>query len=606
MFSHVFRPAAFMKSYFCRKTLILFTALFFCCVALCAIAEEKREIRIGIIDSFNQGFVYDTLEPTLEHLSRRLPKYRFTVVELNSVNPKEDLHARPVDFFVSSAGTFHELSISTGAMHIATRKSVFSDDPSASEGSVFLVLRSRNDLNSLSDLKNKTVAASQPNSFDGWLIALHEIYKRGYEPEKFFRKAVYSHFQFPDVLMQLEKHNADVAILSACLLEELTAEGLVDASEYKVLEEKPKTTLKCAHSTDLYPGIVFAASESTPANVAWEVTSALINMGSVNEYEWTIASRFSKVNELYRDLRLGPYAHLRDWTFEGLIKRFGTYLFVVSLLLCALLGNWFYLRRTVARRTLQVRRTLERQLELEKEKREADSRLSQLEKFGVISQMSGMLAHEVQQPLVAINNYLAGLKFYMRKKNWTDPMTEKAIVSLENNSTRIGNIITRVRGYAKHKRGQLRRCDLVEIAKSALGVMSAGQFRSIPIRFNAPQNAFVMGEPLELELLMINLMRNACSACENSVPPEVSLSIEAHDSDCYVVTVTDNGPRLGDEAFNRLMTLGDSVKSNGMGIGLSLVRGIADSHGGTIQFERLPERGIRAIFRIEKDEENEQ
>lgn len=593
-----------MKNEICRETLILFIAVLFSCIAFGVVADEKRDVRIGIIGSFNQGFVYDTLEPTLEHLSRSLPKYRFTVVELNSVNPKEDLQARPVDFFVSSAGTFHELSISTGAMHIATRKSIYSDDPSASEGSVFVSLRSRNDLNSLSDLKNKTVTASQPNSFDGWLIALHEIYKRGYEPEKFFRKAIYSHFQYPDLLMQLERHNADVAILSACLLEKLTTEGLIDASEFKVLEEKPKTTLKCAHSTDLYPGIVFAASESTPANVAWEVTSALMTMGSVNEYEWTIASRFSRVNELYQDLQLGPYAHLRDWTPEGLIKRFGTHLFVASLLLFALLGNWFYLRRTVARRTLQVRRTLERQLELEKEKREADSRLSQLEKFGVISQMSGMLAHEVQQPLVAINNYLAGLKFYMQKKKWTDPTTEKAIVSLEKNSTRIGNIITRVRGYAKHKRGQLRRCDLVDIAKSALGVMSAGQFRTIPIRFQAPQNAFVMGEPLELELLMINLMRNACSACENTEHPQVLLSIQESESDCFIVSVTDNGPRLGDKAFSRLMTLGDSVKSNGMGIGLFLVRGIADSHGGTIQFERLPERGIRAAFRIEKDKEN--
>lgn len=593
-----------MKNEF-RKILIPFLAVFLVGGAVVG-ADEHYEIRIGVIDSFNQGFVTDTLEPTLEQLSRRLPKYRFTAVELNSVNPKEDLEARPVDFFVSSAGTFHELSVSTGAMHIATRKSVFSDDPTASEGSVFVTLRSRTDLNSLSDLKNKTVVASQPNSFDGWLIAMHEIYKNGYEPEKFFRKAVYSHFQFPDVLMQLWKNNADAAIISACLLEKLTAEGLVDTSELKVIDEKPQTTLRCAHSTDLYPGIVFAAAESTPANVSWEVTSALMTMGPVNGYEWTIASRFSKVNELYQDLRLGPYAYLRDWTPEALLKRFGNHLFVAALLLCAFLGNWFYLRRTVARRTLQVRRTLERQLELEKEKREADSRLSQLEKFGVISQMSGMLAHEVQQPLVAINNFLAGLKFYMQKKKWTDPVTDKAISNLEHNSNRIGDIITRVRGYAKHKRGVLRRCDLVAVGKNALEVMRAGQFKSIPIEFEAPGNAFVMGEPLELELLMINFMRNACSACEDSDNPEVKLSIAASDQDHYTVSVIDNGPRLGDKEFNRLLTLGESVKSNGMGIGLSLVRGIADSHGGSIQFERLPERGIRASFRIEKDKENEQ
>ena len=63
--------------------------------------------------------------------------------------------------------------------------------------------------------------------------------------------------------------------------------------------------LKCARSTDLYPGIVFAALENIPPKLMWEVTSSLISMPPTNDYEWTIASRFSKVDELFRDLQLG-------------------------------------------------------------------------------------------------------------------------------------------------------------------------------------------------------------------------------------------------------------------------------------------------------------
>lgn len=69
-----------------------------------------------------------------------------------------------------------------------------------------------------------------------------------------------------------------------------------------------------------------------------------------------------------------------------------------------------------------------------------------MEKFGVINQMSGMLAHEVQQPLMAINNYLAGLRVYLKSKGFSDAVTEQAIGSLEHNSERIGSIVTRVRG----------------------------------------------------------------------------------------------------------------------------------------------------------------
>lgn len=65
--------------------------------------------------------------------------------------------------------------------------------------------------------------------------------------------------------MLLIQGEADVAILSACVLEQLSNEGLIEASDFKVLAQKPQGVLRCARSTDLYPGIVFAAREDIPA-----------------------------------------------------------------------------------------------------------------------------------------------------------------------------------------------------------------------------------------------------------------------------------------------------------------------------------------------------
>ncbi len=98
---------------------------------------------------------------------------------------------------------------------------------------------------------------------------------------------------------------------------------------------------------------------------------------------------------------------------------------------------------------------------------------------------------------------------------------------------------------------------------------------------------------------MINLMRNACSAAESQSQPAVSLTITDADTDQFCIEVEDNGPALDDAGFARLKSLGDSIKPNGMGIGLSLVRGIADSHGGTLEFSRLQPNGISAKFTIE-------
>ena len=408
--------------------------------------------------------------------------------------------------------------------------------------------------------------------------------------------------QVPDSLMLLIQGEADVAILSACVLEQLSNEGLIEASDFKVLAQKPQGVLRCARSTDLYPGIVFAAREDIPPKLKWEVTSALMSMPPTNDYEWTIASRFSKVDELYRDLQLGPYQYLRDWSPAGILKRFKTEILLVSGLLLLLILNSLYLRRTVAKRTLQVRRTLNRQIKLEKEYKESRNRLAQMEKFGVINQMSGMLAHEVQQPLMAINNYLAGLRVYLNSKGYSDAVTERAIGSLEHNSERIGSIVTRVRGYAKQKKGEMKSSDLAAIALSALNVLKALKFEHVEVTSDLPPEAKVVGDPLELELLIINLLKNACSAVEKQPKPKVDLKIISLDDKHWCLSVSDNGPTLDDKSFARLKTLGDSVKPEGMGIGLSIVRGIADKHGAELVFIRLPKGGICSRVVIDKED----
>ena len=570
-------------------------------ISAASFAAEKTEIKVGVIDSFNPEFSTQTLEPTLKFLNSKLPAYRFVPVSLNSVNPDKELKNNPVDFLISSAGTFHGLSLSQGIVHVATRKTILSDDPSASEAGAFVTLAKREDLKELRDLKEKVVAASQPNSFDGWLVAQHEIFKNGLDPENFFKRSVFTHFQFPDSLMLLIQGEADVAILSACVLEQLSNEGLIEASDFKVLAQKPQGVLRCARSTDLYPGIVFAAREDIPPKLKWEVTSALMSMPPTNDYEWTIASRFSKVDELYRDLQLGPYQYLKDWSPAGILKRFKTEILLASGLLLLLILNSLYLRRTVAKRTLQVRRTLNRQIKLEKEYKESRNRLAQMEKFGVINQMSGMLAHEVQQPLMAINNYLAGLRVYLNSKGYSDAVTERAIGSLEHNSERIGSIVTRVRGYAKQKKGEMKSCDLTAIALSALNVLKALKFEHVEVTSDLPPQAKVVGDPLELELLIINLLKNACSAVEKQPKPKVDLKIESLDDKHWCLSVSDNGPTLDDKSFARLKTLGDSVKPEGMGIGLSIVRGIADKHGAELEFIRLPKGGICSRAVIDKE-----
>jgi len=593
------------------RFLFLVFLLLFNTVGYPSQAEETtapKILKVGYIDDFRDGQLNVPVKNLLNTLNEKLPQYHFVPVEISSVDPIRFLKDNPVDFYISSSGFFWEISRELGCGHIATQKTIYAKDPSASVGSTFVVLNDRKDLQTLKDLKGKTVVANQPNSFQGWLLAQKEIKSAGYDPETFFKNKAFRHTVYPQVFSVLASGWADVAILPTCALERLANEGLIDLNDYRVINGKNDPSLSCQHSTDLYPGVIFGVSENISPELTWIVTSTLLSLPTTKDgFQWTISKSFLKIDELYKTLKTGPYKHLEEWSLKGIWSRWYFEILSAIGIIVLLILNTLSLRSMVNRRTAQLEESLNRQIALEKKARESQQRLSQMEKFGVITQMSGMLAHELQQPLMAINNYLAGLKVYLERKNIDDPIVDTSLEHISVNSNRISDIVQRVRSYAKNKKDDMQSCDLIRIAERALTIVRNGEFRGIPITFFSPlPKAKVRGQPLELELLMINLLKNACSAVQNEKKPNVQFTISEADAQHWAVRVIDNGPALSDSGFERLTTLGDSIKPEGLGIGLSLVRGIADSHGGTLKFSRIQPNGVQAEFVIDKLEHQDE
>ena len=112
--------------------------------------------------------------------------------------------------------------------------------------------------------------------------------------------------------------------------------------------------------------------------------------------------------------------------------------------------------------------------------------------------------------------------------------------------------------------------------------------------------AAVVGDSLELELLVLNLLRNA-----SEVQPQkgrrvrIELTVEKLDDGRFRIEVRDNGKPLSDEQLQRLATMMQSVKPEGLGMGLSIVRGIADSHGAELEFKKGAQAGLVVFFTIE-------
>lgn len=112
-----------------------------------------------------------------------------------------------------------------------------------------------------------------------------------------------------------------------------------------------------------------------------------------------------------------------------------------------------------------------------------------------------------------------------------------------------------------------------------------------------PPGVMIMGHGLEVELLFINLLKNAHEALtnkEDKAAAQVSITLNLSEKEVSV-TVADNGPAISEEDFAKLKSVSESVKPEGLGLGLAIVRNIVDEHGARFVVNRPPER-VEAEF----------
>ncbi len=238
------------------------------------------------------------------------------------------------------------------------------------------------------------------------------------------------------------------------------------------------------------------------------------------------------------------------------------------------------------------------------EKQQAEERIEQLRselihaaRVSAMGTMASTLAHELNQPITAVVNYVRGARNLMDRDEPQDPaMIVDALSEATNEAMRAGGIVRRLREFVA--RGDTEKTieglpTLVEEA-SKLALMGAGE-RGVRASFALdPDAATVLVDRVQTQQVLINLMRNAIDAMSDS--PERVITVSSHaDAPGYVrVTVADTGPGVPPEISRNLFHAFNSSKSTGMGLGLSICRTIVEANGGRIWME--PREGGGSLF----------
>lgn len=142
-------------------------------------------VHIGIQETLDPEFFVDTLGPTMRHLRKRFPHLRLHAETFSIAGLSQAIQTKSISFFIADSGLFTFLTSTEHADDLATRQNRFSSDPAKSTGAVLFVRADRNDLQTLSDLRGRKIAAQNPNDFTSWLTFQGELVRAGFDPKKF-------------------------------------------------------------------------------------------------------------------------------------------------------------------------------------------------------------------------------------------------------------------------------------------------------------------------------------------------------------------------------------------------------------------------------------
>ncbi len=245
-----------------------------------------------------------------------------------------------------------------------------------------------------------------------------------------------------------------------------------------------------------------------------------------------------------------------------------------------------------------VRDLTERQ-QSERRLHEMQQELLHVSRLSTMGQMASTLAHELNQPLAAVTNYVNASRHLLEAGRPEDrPKIAQHMLKATEQIDRAGQIIRRLRGFIAGGDAQRKPEDLNQTVEeaSALALIGAKQ-RQVKFGLDlASDLPSVLIDRVQIQQVVLNLVRNAIEAMDAVPQRELLVSTAAADPGFASVSVRDSGPGLSQSVREKLFQPFITTKVSGMGLGLSICRSIVDAHGGTL--ELLDDAGTGAEFRF--------
>ena len=537
---------------------------------------------MGVLAIGTQEDCLQRWEPTGEYLSQAIPEARFVIRPLTYAQVLPAVERGEIDFLIANPALYAACEHTHYATRIATMIAHYQGKPAKTYAGVVICRAERADIQSLEDLRGKTLMAVHPWSFGGWLMAKRELGDLGICTDRDLRSVWFAGRQ-DAVVEAVMEGQVDAGTLTALDLARTLQAGKARLGDFRILRSNGQSVGSGDFSTRAYPQWAFSKLRHTNDELAVRVAGALLRMPTNSEAArsaetagWTIPLAYESVHECLRELQIGPYEDYGKVTPAAVVRTYWPWLAAVLLLIVV---GW------ATTGTILV---LNRRL------RKSETMRREAERFAVTGRLAASVAHEINNPMGGIVNCLHLMKAMLADG---DP-TRRYVTAAEKEANRVTHIVRQLLVLHRCRPEKAAHFNLASAIEDVILMLQPmAQKRSVEVEQHVDAGAeWVCLPEASLRQVLFALLTNAIEASPAAETVHVSVRTSGSQLD---LLVSDNGAGIAPEYQSRVFEpLFSTKKESGTGLGLSIARGIVDSLEGAISFDSQVGKGTRFRVRL--------
>jgi two-component system, LuxR family, sensor kinase FixL len=225
--------------------------------------------------------------------------------------------------------------------------------------------------------------------------------------------------------------------------------------------------------------------------------------------------------------------------------------------------------------------------------------LAHITRISTMGELAASLAHELNQPLTAILSNVHAAQRFLEAQPIDVAEMQAILTDIAEDDRRASEVIRRMRELARKGELEVAPLDLATLIQEVAGlVQSDAIVRGVRLSMSIDADLPVIGDKVQLQQVMLNLLLNAFDAVKDCTAAErvVGVRAERGESDMVRVCVSDRGPGVSADRLDKIFTPFFTSKRDGLGLGLSISRSIIEAHGGRLNAANNPDRGATFEF----------